>query len=80
MLLIWCQKGFIFLKLHIIGGDIIQLIYFVCAFYAFEFFLFYNHCNHEGNDIIIPSAMGTFQSGPSKNTLFALAYFGHYDQ
>jgi hypothetical protein len=73
MFSIRCQEGFIFLKLHIIGWDIIQLIYFVCAFYAFEFCLFYNHCNRESNDIITPFAMGTYQNNLLKNTLFTLA-------
>jgi hypothetical protein len=36
-----------------------QRIPFVHAFYAFEFLLFYSHCNHEGNVTVIPIAMGT---------------------
>jgi hypothetical protein len=35
-----------------------QLIPFVRAFYAFEFPLFYNHHNREGDVIVIPFAMG----------------------
>jgi hypothetical protein len=41
--------------------DIIQLNPFIHAFYAFEFPFFYNHRNHEGDVIIIPSAMGIHQ-------------------
>jgi len=44
--------------------DIIQLIPFVCAFYAFESSLFYSHCNVESDVIIIPSTMGTHQGDP----------------
>jgi hypothetical protein len=54
-------QGVISQKLCASGGDIIQLIPFVCAFYAFEFALFYNHCNHEGDVTIIPFAMGIRQ-------------------
>jgi hypothetical protein len=36
-----------------------QLIPFVCAFYVFEYPLFYNHYNREGDVIVIPFAMGT---------------------
>jgi hypothetical protein len=53
------SKGIIFQELHVAGGDIIQFIPFVCAFYAFKFPLFYSHYNREGDVIIIPSAMGT---------------------
>jgi hypothetical protein len=42
------SKGVIFQELRATGGDIIQLIPFVHAFYAFEFPLFCNHHNHEG--------------------------------
>ncbi len=42
------SKGVIFQEPHVVGGDIIQLITFVCAFYAFKSTLFYNHYNHEG--------------------------------
>jgi hypothetical protein len=52
------SKGVIFQKLHAVGGDIIQFIPFVRAFYAFEFLLFYNHRNCEGDLTIIPFAMG----------------------
>jgi hypothetical protein len=51
-------RGVIFQKNCAIGGNIIQLIPFVRAFYAFESPLFYNHHNCEGNVIVIPSAMG----------------------
>ncbi len=52
-------KIIIFQKLHAIRGDIIKFIPFVRAFYAFEFPLFYNHHNCEGEVTIIPSTMGT---------------------
>jgi hypothetical protein len=42
------SKEVIFQELHAASGDIIQLISFVHAFYAFESLLFYNHYNHEG--------------------------------
>jgi hypothetical protein len=53
------SKGVILQEFHIIGGDIMQFILFVHAYYAFESPLFYNHYNHEGDIIIIPSTMGT---------------------
>jgi len=46
-------------KLRAIGWDIIQLIPFVRAFYAFESPMFYNHYNREGEVTVIPSTMGT---------------------
>jgi hypothetical protein len=52
-----------------------QLIPFVCAFYAFESPMFYSHCNHEGNVTIIPFVMGTHQGDPLGGALFALAHF-----
>jgi hypothetical protein len=36
-------------KLFVANANIIQFMTFVCAFYAFEFSLFYNHCNHDGD-------------------------------
>jgi hypothetical protein len=45
------SKGVIFQKLCEAGGDIIQCIPFV---YAFEYSLFYNHYNHDGDVTIIP--------------------------
>jgi hypothetical protein len=42
-------KGVIFQELRVASGDIMEFIPFVCAFYAFEFPLFYNHCNCEGD-------------------------------
>jgi hypothetical protein len=47
----------IFQKLHVTGGDIMQFIPFVHAFYAFESPLFYSHHNHEGDVTVIPFAM-----------------------
>jgi hypothetical protein len=58
------SKGIILQEFHVIGGNIIELIPFVCAFYAFEFPLFYNYRNHESDVIVIPFAMGTLQGGP----------------
>jgi len=69
------SRGVIFQELHVKGGNIIQLIPFVHAFYAFEFPLFYSHCNHEGNVTIIPFAMGTREGDPLKNALFTFAHF-----
>jgi hypothetical protein len=58
------SRGVIFQELCIIGGDIIQFIPFICAFYAFKFPLFYNHCNRQGDVTIIPFAMGIRQDDP----------------
>jgi hypothetical protein len=55
------SRGVIFQELHAIGGDIIQFIHFVRAFYVFEFLLFYSHCNRDSDVTIIPFAMGTCQ-------------------
>ncbi len=44
-------------------------------FYAFEFPLFYNQHNCEGDVIIIPFAMGTYQEDPLGGALFALTHF-----
>jgi hypothetical protein len=68
-------KGILFQELHAVGGDIIQLIAFVCAFYVFKSHLFYGHCNREGDVIIIPSTMGTRQGDPWGRELFALTHF-----
>jgi hypothetical protein len=68
-------KKAIFQKLRVAGGDIIQLIPIVCAFYAFMFPLFYNHRNYESDVTVIPSAMGTYQGDPLGGALFALFYF-----
>ncbi len=57
-------RGIIFQECRATSGDIIQLIPFVHAFYAFESPLFYNHHNHEGDVTIIPFAMGTRQGDP----------------
>jgi hypothetical protein len=57
------------------GGDIMQLIPFVHAFYAFESPFFCNHCNCEGDVIIIPSAIGTRQGDPLGGALFTLTHF-----
>jgi hypothetical protein len=59
----------------IIGRDIIQFIPFVCAFYAFELLLFYKHCNHEGDVMVIPFAIGTRQDDFLGGALFALVCF-----
>jgi hypothetical protein len=70
------SKGVIFQELRVVGGNIIQFIPFVYAFYAFESPLFYNHHNHEDNiTIVILSIMGTRQGGPLGGALFVLAHF-----
>ncbi len=69
------SKRVIFQELHVVNGDIIQLIPFVCAFYAFEFPLFYNHHNRESDVMVIPSTTGTHQSDPLGRALFALIHF-----
>jgi len=58
------SRKVIFQELCVTSGDIIQLILFVCAFYAFEFPMFYSHCNHEADVIIIPFAMVPYQGDP----------------
>ncbi len=68
-------RGVILQKLRAIGGDIIQLIPFVHAFYAFESLMFYNHRNREGDVTIIHFAMGTRQCDPLGGELFTLAHF-----
>jgi hypothetical protein len=55
------SKKVIFQELHATGGDMIQFIPFVRAFYAFESPLFYNHRNHEGDVIVVHFAMGIHQ-------------------
>jgi hypothetical protein len=57
-------KGVIFQELCVTSKDITQLIPFVCAFYAFEFLLFYKHHNRESDIIVIPFAMRTHQGDP----------------
>jgi hypothetical protein len=69
------SKGVIFQEHHAIGGDIMQLIPFFLAFYAFESPLFYNHCNCESDVTIIFVAMGTCQGDSLGGALFALAHF-----
>jgi hypothetical protein len=69
------SKRVIFQELCAVGGDVIQFIHFVRAFYAFKFPLFYNHRNHEGDVTIIPSTMGIHQGDPFGRALFTLAHF-----
>jgi hypothetical protein len=70
------SKGVIFQELRVVGGDIIQLIPFVCAFYAFEFPMFYNHHNREDDVTIILFTMGIHQGDPwGVGALFILAHF-----
>jgi hypothetical protein len=68
-------RGVIFQVLRVISGDIIQLIIFVCAFYAFEYLLFYSHYNRESIIIVIQFAMGTHQGDLVGKALFVLAHF-----
>jgi len=72
------SKGVIFQKFSAASEDIIQRIPFGCAFYAFESPFFYNHCNREGDVIIIPFTMESCQSdllGAGGGTLFSLTHF-----
>jgi hypothetical protein len=69
------SRGVIFQELCAIGGDIIQLIPFVHAFYAFESPLFYSHHNRGYDVTIIPFAMETHQGDPLRGALFILAHF-----
>jgi hypothetical protein len=69
------SKGVIFQKLCVINRDINQLFFFVRAFHAFEYLLFYSHHSHESNLLIIPSTMKTHQGNPLGGALFALAHF-----
>jgi len=62
-------------ELHVIGGEIIELIPFICAFYGFEFPLFYSHRNLECDVIVIPFAMGTCQNDSLERALFTLVHF-----
>jgi hypothetical protein len=68
-------RGVILQELHITCGDIIQLIPFVHAFYAFESHTFYNHRNHENDVTIIPSTMGNRQSDPLKGGIIRFSPF-----
>jgi hypothetical protein len=69
------SKGDIFQELPVIDGDIIQLIPFVHAFYAFEFPMFYCHYSCENDVTIIPSAMETYQGDPLGRALSTLTHF-----
>ncbi len=69
------SRRVIFQEFHVEGGDIIQLIPFVHAFNTLESPLFYSHNNHDGDVIVIPSAMGTHQGDPLGGALFALTHF-----
>ncbi len=52
-----------------------KLIPFVCALYAFESPLFYNHRNCENNITIMLFIMGTHYGDFLEGTLFALTHF-----
>jgi hypothetical protein len=67
-------KRVIFQKVYVTSWDIIQLIPFVLTLYTFEYPLFYNHRNRDGDVTIIPSTMGTHQGDPLGGALFALAH------
>jgi hypothetical protein len=64
------SKKVIYQKLCTTNENIMQLIPFVRAFYAFEFPMFYSHHNCEGDVTIILSAMGTHQGDPLGGALF----------
>jgi hypothetical protein len=69
------SKGVIFQELDVKGGDIIQLIPFVHAFYTSKSPLFHSDNNHDGDVIIIPFAMGTHEGDPLRRALFTLTHF-----
>jgi hypothetical protein len=70
------SRRVIFSKSSCISENIIQLVPFVPAFYAFEYLLFYsNHYNREGNMMIILFAMGIHQADPLGRVLFTLVHF-----
>jgi hypothetical protein len=69
------SKGVIFQKLHAANGDIVRLILFVHAFDAFEFPLFYNHRNREGDVTVIMSPMQTRQGDPLWGALFSVTHY-----
>jgi hypothetical protein len=69
------SREVIFQELRVAGGNIIQFIPFICAFYAFEYPMFYSHHNHEGIIIMIPFAMQTHEGDPLGGALFTLAHF-----
>jgi len=69
------SRGIIFQELHVVSGNIMQLIPFVPTSYAFEFPLFYSHGNHVGDVLVIFSTMGTHEGDPLGRALFALAHF-----
>jgi hypothetical protein len=68
------SKRVIFQKVCATSGDIIQFIPFVLTLYTFEYPMFYNHRNYDGDVTIIPSAMGTHQGDPLGGALFALTH------
>jgi hypothetical protein len=57
-------RGVTFQEFRAAGGEIIYLIPFIHAFYAFESLLFYNHRNYEGDVTIIPFIMKIRQGDP----------------
>jgi len=64
----------IFQELRVVGGDIMQLIPFVYAFYAFKSPLFYSHYSHDGDVMVIPSTMGIHQTNILRRALFTLTH------
>jgi hypothetical protein len=68
-------RGVNFQELCAIGGNIMQLILFVRAFYAFESPLFYKHHKCENNVTVILSTMGICQGDPLGGALFTLVHF-----
>jgi hypothetical protein len=69
------SRRVIFQELHVVGGDIIQLIPFVYAFYVFELPLFYSHHNCYGNVMVIPFSINTYQYDPLGGALFTFIRF-----
>jgi hypothetical protein len=62
-------------KLHVVSGNITQLILLVRAIYAFEFPLFSSHRNRENNVIVNLSTMGICQVDPLGGALFISIHF-----
>ncbi len=65
----------IFLKLHDIGGQLFQLICFICSFYVFQVLLSFNHHSPQGELFVIKSSIGTRQKDLLGGPLFALIHF-----
>jgi hypothetical protein len=75
MLSVWCQKGAIFQKFRVQHmGTSYNLSLLFCAFYAFEFLLFYSHHNSDADVMVIPFVIRTRQNDLLERALFVLAH------